>query len=108
MEFHHPLIGKQSRRFTVTQDSFASELSRARTFGFVHEVDALRAKGLIKGASLDNAIVLDDKDILSGDLRWNDEFVRHKAMDCVGDLALAGARGRGRLVALKHNPHGAG
>ena len=106
IEFPHPLIGKQSRRFTVTQDSFASELSRARTFGFVHEVDALRAKGLIKGASLDNAVVLDDSDILSGDLRWSDEFVRHKAMDCIGDLALAGARVRARIVAVKPSHRG--
>ena len=106
IEFPHPLIGKQSRRFSVTQDSFASELSGARTFGFVHEVDALRAKGLIKGASLDNAVVLDDKDILSGDLRWNDEFVRHKAMDCVGDLALAGARVKARIVAVKPSHRG--
>jgi UDP-3-O-[3-hydroxymyristoyl] N-acetylglucosamine deacetylase / 3-hydroxyacyl-[acyl-carrier-protein] dehydratase len=106
IEFPHPLIGKQSRRFNITQESFASELSRARTFGFVHEVDALRAKGLIKGASLDNAVVLDDNDILSGDLRWNDEFVRHKAMDCVGDLALAGARVRARIVAVKPSHRG--
>jgi UDP-3-O-[3-hydroxymyristoyl] N-acetylglucosamine deacetylase/3-hydroxyacyl-[acyl-carrier-protein] dehydratase len=106
IEFPHPLIGKQSRRFTVTEESFASELSRARTFGFVHEVDALRSKGLIKGASLDNAVVLDDSDILSGDLRWNDEFVRHKAMDCLGDLALAGARVRARIVAVKPSHRG--
>jgi UDP-3-O-[3-hydroxymyristoyl] N-acetylglucosamine deacetylase/3-hydroxyacyl-[acyl-carrier-protein] dehydratase len=106
IEFPLPLIGKQSRRFTVTQDTFASELSRARTFGFVHEVEALRAKGLIKGASLDNAVVLDDSDILSGDLRWNDEFVRHKAMDCIGDLALAGARVRARIVAVKPSHRG--
>jgi UDP-3-O-[3-hydroxymyristoyl] N-acetylglucosamine deacetylase/3-hydroxyacyl-[acyl-carrier-protein] dehydratase len=106
IEFPHPRIGKQTRRFVVTQDSFATELSRARTFGFIHEVDALRAKGLIKGASLDNAVVLDDSDILSGDLRWSDEFVRHKAMDCVGDLALAGARVRARIVALKPSHRG--
>ena len=106
IEFPHPLIGKQSRRFVVTRDSFASELSRARTFGFIHEVDALRAKGLIRGASLDNAVVLDDSDILSGDLRWSDEFVRHKAMDCVGDLALAGARVRARIVAIKPSHRG--
>lgn len=106
IEFPHPLIGKQSRRFTVTEESFASELSRARTFGFVHEVDALRAKGLIKGASLNNAVVLDDTDVLSGDLRWADEFVRHKAMDCVGDLALAGARVRARIVAVKPSHRG--
>ncbi|HVS60526.1 MAG TPA: UDP-3-O-acyl-N-acetylglucosamine deacetylase [Gemmatimonadaceae bacterium] len=106
IEFPHPLIGKQSRRFVVTQESFANELSRARTFGFVHEVDALRAKGLIKGASLNNAVVLDDSDILSGDLRWRDEFVRHKAMDCVGDLALAGARVRARIVAVRPSHRG--
>ena len=106
IEFPHPLIGKQSRRFTVTRDSFASELSRARTFGFVHEVESLRAKGLIKGATLDNAVVLDDSDILSGDLRWSDEFVRHKAMDCIGDLALAGSRVRARIVAVKPSHRG--
>ena len=106
IEFPHPLIGKQSRRFTVTRDSFASELSRARTFGFVHEVESLRAKGLIKGASLDNAVVLDDSDILSGDLRWSDEFVRHKAMDCIGDLALAGSKVRARIVAVKPSHRG--
>ncbi len=106
IEFPHPLIGKQSRRFTVTEESFANELSRARTFGFVHEVDALRLKGLIKGASLDNTVVLDDSDILSGDLRWSDEFVRHKAMDCIGDLALAGARVRARIVAVKPSHRG--
>jgi len=106
IEFPHPLIGKQSRRFAITEELFAIELSRARTFGFVHEVDALRAKGLIKGASLENAVVLDDTAVLSGDLRWADEFVRHKAMDCVGDLALAGARVRARIVAVKPSHRG--
>jgi UDP-3-O-[3-hydroxymyristoyl] N-acetylglucosamine deacetylase/3-hydroxyacyl-[acyl-carrier-protein] dehydratase len=106
IEFPHPLIGKQSRRFIVDDESFATELSRARTFGFVHEVDALRAKGLIKGASLENAVVLDDRDILSGELRWHDEFVRHKAMDCIGDLALAGARVKARIVAIKPSHRG--
>jgi len=106
IEFPHPLIGKQSLQFALTQESFATELSRARTFGFTNEVDALREKGLIKGASLDNAVVLDDSDILSGELRWNDEFVRHKAMDCVGDLALAGARVRARIVAVKPSHRG--
>jgi UDP-3-O-[3-hydroxymyristoyl] N-acetylglucosamine deacetylase/3-hydroxyacyl-[acyl-carrier-protein] dehydratase len=106
IEFPHPLIGKQSRRFLIDERTFASELSRARTFGFVHEVDALRAKGLIKGASLENAVVLDDRDILSGELRWHDEFVRHKAMDCIGDLALAGARVRARIVAVKPSHRG--
>ena len=106
IEFPHPLIGRQSRRFTVTEDAFASEMARARTFGFVHEVDALREKGLIRGASLENAVVLSDDEVLSGDLRWSDEFVRHKAMDCVGDLALAGARVRAKIVALKPSHRG--
>ena len=106
IDFPHPLIGKQSRRFVVSRESFATELSRARTFGFIHEVDALRGKGLIKGASLHNAVVLNDSDILSGDLRWDDEFVRHKALDCVGDLALAGARVRARIVAVKPSHRG--
>jgi UDP-3-O-[3-hydroxymyristoyl] N-acetylglucosamine deacetylase/3-hydroxyacyl-[acyl-carrier-protein] dehydratase len=106
IEFPHPLIGKQSLVFVLSRESFASELARARTFGFTHEVDALRDKGLIKGASLDNAVVLDDSDILSGDLRWSDEFVRHKTMDCVGDLALAGARVRARIVAVKPSHRG--
>jgi UDP-3-O-[3-hydroxymyristoyl] N-acetylglucosamine deacetylase / 3-hydroxyacyl-[acyl-carrier-protein] dehydratase len=106
IEFPHPLIGRQSRRFIVTQDSFTKEMSRARTFGFVHEVDALREKGLIKGASLENSVVLDDNAILSGELRWTDEFVRHKAMDCVGDLALTGAKVRARIVALKPSHRG--
>jgi len=106
IEFPHPLIGKQFRRFIVTEDSFASELSSARTFGFIHEVEALRARGLIKGASLDNTVVLDDSGVLSGDLRWSDEFVRHKAMDCVGDLALTGVRLRARIVAVKPSHRG--
>ncbi|MGH7652184.1 MAG: UDP-3-O-acyl-N-acetylglucosamine deacetylase [Gemmatimonadaceae bacterium] len=106
IEFPHPLIRSQSRRFVVTEESFARELSGARTFGFIHEVESLRAKGLIKGATLDNAVVLDDSDIVSGALRWDDEFVRHKAMDCVGDLALAGARVRARIVALKPSHRG--
>ena len=106
IEFDHPKVGKQQGKYVVTEDSFRTELAAARTFGFVREVEALRAKGLIQGASLDNAIVLDDSDLLSGPLRWNDEFVRHKAMDCVGDLALAGARVRARVVAIRPSHRG--
>ncbi|MEO5904790.1 MAG: UDP-3-O-acyl-N-acetylglucosamine deacetylase [Gemmatimonadaceae bacterium] len=106
IEFPHPRIGKQSRQFSVTADSFETEMSRARTFGFVNEVEWLRERGLIKGASVENAIVLDEKDVVSGPLRWSDEFVRHKAMDCLGDLALAGARIRARIVALKPSHRG--
>jgi UDP-3-O-[3-hydroxymyristoyl] N-acetylglucosamine deacetylase/3-hydroxyacyl-[acyl-carrier-protein] dehydratase len=100
------MIGRQSTRICVNPDSFASELSGARTFGFVREVESLRSKGLIKGASVENAIVLDDSGLLSGPLRWTDEFVRHKAMDCIGDLALSGARVRARIVAVKPSHRG--
>jgi UDP-3-O-[3-hydroxymyristoyl] N-acetylglucosamine deacetylase/3-hydroxyacyl-[acyl-carrier-protein] dehydratase len=106
VDFPHPLIGRQSRSFIVTPASFEADLCEARTFGFVREVDELRAAGLIKGATLENTIVLDEREILSGPLRWEDEFVRHKALDCVGDLALAGARVRARIVALKPSHRG--
>ena len=106
IEFPHPMIGRQSTRICVNRESFASELSGARTFGFVEEVESLRSKGLIKGASVENAIVLDDSGLLSGPLRWTDEFVRHKAMDCIGDLALSGARVRARIVAVKPSHRG--
>jgi UDP-3-O-[3-hydroxymyristoyl] N-acetylglucosamine deacetylase/3-hydroxyacyl-[acyl-carrier-protein] dehydratase len=72
----------------------------------VQEVEALRAKGLIKGASTQNAVVLDDSGVVETTLRWNDEFVRHKAMDCVGDLALAGARVKAKIIAVKPSHRG--
>jgi UDP-3-O-[3-hydroxymyristoyl] N-acetylglucosamine deacetylase / 3-hydroxyacyl-[acyl-carrier-protein] dehydratase len=106
VDFPHPLIGRQSRSFTVTPATFEAELAAARTFGFVEEVDALRGAGLIKGASLENTVVLDERAVLSGPLRWPDEFVRHKTLDCVGDLALAGAKLRARIVALKPSHRG--
>jgi UDP-3-O-[3-hydroxymyristoyl] N-acetylglucosamine deacetylase/3-hydroxyacyl-[acyl-carrier-protein] dehydratase len=106
IEFAHPVIGRQSTKICVDRNSFEKELSGARTFGFVREVEWLRSRGLIKGASVDNAIVLDDSEIVSGPLRWSDEFVRHKAMDCIGDLALTGARVRARIVAVKPSHRG--
>ena len=106
IEFPHLRIGRQVMRVGVTPGTFASELASARTFGFVHEVEWLRSRGLIKGASTENAIVLDETDIVSGPLRWPDEFVRHKAMDCIGDLALAGARVKARIVAIKPSHRG--
>ncbi|PYP63231.1 MAG: 3-hydroxyacyl-[acyl-carrier-protein] dehydratase FabZ, partial [Gemmatimonadetes bacterium] len=87
-------------------ESFEKELARARTFGFVHEVDALRAKGLIRGASTQNAVVVGDEGVVENALRWPDEFVRHKAMDCVGDLALAGARVRARVQTTRPSHRG--
>ena len=106
IDFPHPLIGRQRGTYAVTRESFARELAPARTFGFVHEVNALRAKGLIQGASTANAVVLDERSVVETTLRWPDEFVRHKAMDCVGDLALAGRRVRARVVASKPSHRG--
>ena len=106
IDFPHPLIGKQHGRYKVTAESFEKELARARTFGFMHEVDALRAKGLIRGASTQNAVVVGDEGIVENALRWPDEFVRHKAMDCVGDLALAGARVRARVQTTRPSHRG--
>lgn len=90
-EFDHPLIETQTRTVTLVNGNFPSQIARARTFTFAHEVETLRKMGLIKGGSLDNAIVLDRETILnSNGLRFPDEFVRHKILDAVGDVYLAG------------------
>src|SRR5881628_2743941 len=102
IEWPHPLIGRQAGSYDVTPEVFARELAPARTFGFTSEVEGLKAKGLIKGASAASAIVLDDRGLENGGkLRWPDEFVRHKAADIVGDLALTGARIRAHVVATR-------
>jgi UDP-3-O-[3-hydroxymyristoyl] N-acetylglucosamine deacetylase/3-hydroxyacyl-[acyl-carrier-protein] dehydratase len=106
IEFPHPVIGRQSARYVVGRESYRHELAAARTFGFLNEVEELRAKGLIQGASTDNAVVLDDVGVVANELRWEDEFLRHKALDCVGDLALAGARVRARIVAVRPSHRG--
>lgn len=106
VDFPHPLIGRQQGFYHVSDLSFRKELAGARTFGFVHEVDALRSKGLIQGATTANTVVLDASGVVDNTLRWSDEFVRHKALDCVGDLVLAGARIRARIVADRPSHHG--
>jgi UDP-3-O-[3-hydroxymyristoyl] N-acetylglucosamine deacetylase/3-hydroxyacyl-[acyl-carrier-protein] dehydratase len=106
IDFPHALIGRQRFSARITTDSFARELAFARTFGFVHEVEPLRARGLIKGASTQNAVVLDEHGVVENVLRSPDEFVRHKMMDCVGDLALAGSRLEARIVAHKPSHRG--
>jgi UDP-3-O-[3-hydroxymyristoyl] N-acetylglucosamine deacetylase/3-hydroxyacyl-[acyl-carrier-protein] dehydratase len=106
IDFPHPTVGRQRGAYAVTPSSFRDELAAARTFGFVGEVDALRAKGLIKGASTQNAVVMDETGVVENTLRWPDEFVRHKAMDCVGDLALSGKRVRARIIAVKPSHRG--
>ena len=106
IDFQHPVIGRQAGRYVVGRESYRDQLAAARTFGFVAEVEELRSKGLIQGASTDNAIVLDDIGVVDNELRWEDEFLRHKALDCLGDLALSGARVRARIVAVKPSHRG--
>ncbi len=107
IEFPHPLIGRQAGSFDVSAEAFAKELAPARTFGFTSEVAALQAKGLIRGASTASAIVLDERGVVNGgQLRWPDEFLRHKAADIVGDLALTGARIRAHVVATRPSHSG--
>lgn len=92
IDFDSGAIGRQDIFLEVSDLSFKRELAQARTFGFLHEVEAMRAAGLARGGSLENAVVIDGDRIVNEDgLRFEDEFVRHKALDCIGDLALAGA-----------------
>jgi UDP-3-O-[3-hydroxymyristoyl] N-acetylglucosamine deacetylase len=92
IKFDAVLIGRQSIALDLTPDSFRRELSRARTFGFMKDVSALWSAGKALGASFENTLVLSDNRVLNSEgLRYPDEFVRHKALDAVGDLALAGA-----------------
>jgi len=91
IQFAHPLIGRQSLCMEVTPDAFANDLAKARTFGFLREVEYLHANGLALGGNLDNAVVLDEFGVLNTDgLRYPDEFVRHKLLDFVGDMAVMG------------------
>jgi len=91
IEFGHPAIGRQFGTFFFSEDSFAEEISSARTFGFKADAEALNARGLALGSSLDNTVVLDEGGVMNGPLRFPDEFLRHKVGDMVGDLALLGA-----------------
>ena len=106
IDFPHPVIGAQRAQYRVTPDAFARELAPARTFGLLSWVEELRGKGLIQGASTENTIVLDERAVVGTALRWPDEFVRHKAMDVVGDLALAGMRVAARITATKPSHRG--
>ena len=102
IDFQDPAIGQQSHEMRLTNGAFFSELSDCRTFGHLKEVEALRAMGLARGGSLQNAIVVDNGRVLNPEgLRRPDEFVRHKMLDAVGDLALAGAPIIGRYQAEK-------
>lgn len=91
IKFKHPVIDKQDYVLEFTKENYKNEISRARTFGFLHEVQYLRSKGLALGGSLENAVVLDEKKVLNPEgLRFTDEFVRHKILDAIGDMSLIG------------------
>jgi UDP-3-O-[3-hydroxymyristoyl] N-acetylglucosamine deacetylase/3-hydroxyacyl-[acyl-carrier-protein] dehydratase len=105
--FAHPLVGTQSGRWRINEAVFASELAGARTFGLVSDFTALQSKGLIKGVSTENTLALGDGGLMDGQaLHWPDEFVRHKALDLVGDLALTGRRVKARISAVKPSHRG--
>ncbi len=106
IEWSHPAIGRQSRAIDVTAEGFRHDIAAARTFGFVHEVEALRQRGLLQGATSDMAVVLSETGVESGSLRWPDEFVRHKIGDVVGDLALLGARLEAHIMAERPSHQG--
>jgi UDP-3-O-[3-hydroxymyristoyl] N-acetylglucosamine deacetylase len=99
ISFDHPLLRHQSRTMRITEESFVEEIAPARTFGFLKEVEMLRQRGLALGGSLDNAIVLGETGVLNNALRFEDEFVRHKILDVIGDLSLVGYPVIGHLVA---------
>lgn len=101
IDFAHPLIGKQLFEFEASAEAFAREIAPARTFGFLHEVEELRKSGLVRGGSLENAVVLTETGVLNNILRFRDEFVRHKILDNIGDLSLVGFPLIGRIVAHK-------
>jgi UDP-3-O-[3-hydroxymyristoyl] N-acetylglucosamine deacetylase len=102
IDFPHPSIGRQYIDLDINETSFARELSRARTFGFLKDVEAMRAKGLARGGSLENAVVLDHAAVMNPEgLRWPDEFVRHKVLDALGDLVTLGMPLMGHLVLYK-------
>src|SRR6266853_1513199 len=100
--FPHPLVGRQSLEMEVTPDEYAAQIAPARTFGFEYELDQMRNMGLIRGASLENAVCFDRVTILNpGGLRFPDECCRHKALDLIGDLALVGKPLLGHVIAEK-------
>jgi UDP-3-O-[3-hydroxymyristoyl] N-acetylglucosamine deacetylase len=100
--FPHPLVGRQVLDIEVTPERYAAEIAPARTFGFEYELDQMRNMGLIRGASLDNAVCFDRESVLNpGGLRYRDECCRHKALDLIGDLALIGKPLLGHVIAEK-------
>jgi UDP-3-O-[3-hydroxymyristoyl] N-acetylglucosamine deacetylase len=109
IDFDHPMLGYQELSVSLWGgEEFARKLAPARTFTFEHEVESLRKSGLALGGSLDNAVVLGEKTVLNADLRFPDEFVRHKMLDLSGDLSLLGRPLLAHVVAYRagHDLHG--
>ena len=102
--FDHPLLRHQSRTIRLTEESFVEEIAPARTFGFLKEVEMMRQQGLALGGALENAVVISDTGVLNNALRFDDEFVRHKILDVIGDMALLGYPLIGHLVAHRGGP----
>jgi UDP-3-O-[3-hydroxymyristoyl] N-acetylglucosamine deacetylase/3-hydroxyacyl-[acyl-carrier-protein] dehydratase len=101
IEYGHPVLGTQFRSFSVEPGVFKEQIAPARTFCFLNDVERLKSRGLIKGGSLENAVVIGDDEILNDDLRFDDEFVRHKVLDLLGDLLLLGNPLLAHVVAIK-------
>ncbi len=102
IEYDHSLIKKQSYSVDLSDQVFEREICRARTYGFLHEYEYLKRYGLARGVSLDNVVVIDSKDVINKDgLRYKDEFVRHKILDCIGDFSLLGMPILGHVVVNK-------
>ncbi len=102
IEYDHPLINKQSYSVDVSDHVWEREISKARTFGFLHEYEYLKQYGLARGVTLENVIAIDSKDVINEDgLRYQDEFVRHKILDCIGDFSLLGMPILGHVVVNK-------
>lgn len=101
ISFNHPWLKHQEKTIRITRENFIKQLAPARTFGFLHEIELMRANHLALGGSLENAIVLTEHGILNEHLRFSDEFVRHKIMDLIGDLALLSHPLLGHVVAHK-------
>ena len=101
IDFPHPAIGYQAVALSVDEEVFAASIAPARTFCLLRDVQAMRAAGRARGGSLDNAVVVGEDGIVSGDLRFRDEFVRHKVLDLIGDLALLGAPLQAHVVVFK-------
>ena len=105
IEYQNQLINTQTASFNVDESCFEQEIASARTFGFLHEVEYLKKYGLAKGGSLDNVVVIDNDKVMNPDgLRYDNEFVRHKILDCIGDFSLLGMPVLGHMV-LKKSGH---